>query len=461
VTELAGVVDDGSLELLSGWGRTAPTQAWVVTVDSPEAAVAVLAAPHRRGVVARGLGRSYGDAAQNAGGEVVRLGGDGTLALEDGGVLRVGGGVSFDRIISELLPRGWFVPVTPGTRHVTVGGAVAADVHGKNHHRDGTLTAHVLEIELATPCGLQRLRPGDPLFSATAGGMGLTGIVTEVRLQLLAVPTAAMVVDTDRTPDLDATLALMAGGDDDAYRYSVAWIDCLSPGAALGRAVVHRGDHAPVAAIPTKAAADPLRFRPRPPLPTPPWAPSGLLNLATIRAFNEVWYRRSPRRERGALQPLGGFFHPLDGVKGWNRLYGRKGFLQYQLVLPMGAEEVLRRVVERLAADRCPSFLGVLKRFGPGGGGHLSFPAAGWTLALDLPVGAARLGRVLDELDGWVAEAGGRVYLAKDARLRPELVEAMYPRLSEWREVRAGVDPAGVLRSDLARRLGLLEAVAG
>ena len=443
-------------ELLTGWGRTAPSRSRVVKAASADEVAALLASAPPGGVVARGLGRSYGDAAQNAGGAVVGMAGTGTFALEDGGVLRVAGGVSFDRIIRALLPRGWLVPVTPGTRQVTVGGALAADVHGKNHHRDGSLGAHVLELELATPVGVHRLRPDDPLFSATAGGMGLTGVVVEVRLQLVPVPSTAMLVDTDRTADLDATLDLMASGDD-GYRYSVAWIDCLSPGRALGRSVVTRGDHAPVEALPRRAAADPLRFRPLPSLPAPPWAPSGLLNLATIRAFNELWYRKAPVRERGALHSLAGFFHPLDGVKGWNRLYGRHGFLQYQVVVPFGAEDVLRRVVERLAAERCPSFLGVLKRFGPAGSGHLSFPFPGWTLALDMPAGRAGVAAVLADLDGWVAEAGGRVYLAKDSRLRPDLVGTMYPRLEEWREVRAEADPDGVLTSDLARRLGLLE----
>jgi decaprenylphospho-beta-D-ribofuranose 2-oxidase len=447
-------------QLLTGWGRTGATRAEVVSPDSAAEVADLLGTPCRRGVLARGLGRSYGDAAQNAGGTVVdtsRL--TEPLELDADGNLRAGAGVSLDTVMRTFLPRGWFVPVTPGTRQVTVGGAVAADVHGKNHHVDGSIGRHVTRIRLVTPTGTHELRPGDDLFWATVGGMGLTGVITEVDLRMIAVESSAILVDTDRTPDLDSTMALMTEGDD-RYRYSVAWIDCLSSGRSLGRSVLTRGDHAPAAALPDARRADRLRFAPRTVLAAPPWAPSALLNAMSIRAFNEAWYRRAPRRERGAVHGLAGFFHPLDGVSGWNRLYGHRGFLQYQLVLPFGQEDVLRRTVERLAGGGCPSFFGVLKRFGEADAGHLSFPTPGWTLALDMPVGPSALGPLLDTLDADVAEAGGRVYLAKDSRLRPERVRSMYPRLGEWREVRDRADPDGVMCSDLARRLGLLAAGA-
>jgi len=284
--------------------------------------------------------------------------------------------------------------------------------------------------------------------------------VVEATLRLLRVETSRIRVDTERAADLDDVMARMEEGDG-RYRYSVAWIDCLARGRALGRSVLTRGDHAPLSDLSPRVRPRALFFDPAERVQAPPFAPDGLLNRLTVRAFNELWFRKAPKQERGRLQPLTSFFHPLDFIGGWNRLYGRRGFLQYQLVVPFGAEHALRRVLTQLSEAQCASFLAVLKRFGPATPGPLSFPVPGWTLSLDVPARVLGLGPLLDDLDDIVAEAGGRVYLAKDSRLRPELVPRMYPRLDEWREARRRVDPGGILQSDLARRLGLLEEPDG
>lgn len=373
------------------------------------------------------------------------------------GTVTASAGASLDEIMRSVVPQGWFVPVTPGTRYVTVGGAIAADVHGKNHHHSGSWCSHVESLHLLLPSGeVVEIGPDDDpeLFWATAGGMGLTGVVVDATFRCRPIESSRVLVDTDRAADLDSAMALMDEGDR-GYDYTVAWIDLLARGRNMGRSVLTRGRFASVDELDKVSGDDPLAFDPHVIAPAPPGIPSGLLNRLSIRAFNEFWFRKAPAKRVGELQSIATFFHPLDMIDRWNRLYGPRGFLQWQFVVPFGAEDVLRSIVTRLSTSGCTSFLAVLKRLGPSDPGPLSFPIPGWTLALDIPVGVAGLGPLLDQLDGDVAAAGGRIYLAKDSRLRPELVPAMYPRLDEWREVRRRVDPDGVLRSDLSIRLGL------
>jgi len=418
----------------------------------------LLAKRHPRGALARGLGRCYGDAAQNAGGQVFATDGLSYLGEFDSetGRVTVGAGMALEALLDVVVPRGWFLPVTPGTRRVTVGGAIAADVHGKNHHRDGGFGQHVRSFVLLTPSG-ERLtltaEDSPAAFWATAGGMGLTGVILEATLQLLPVETSRVRVHRKRAGDLDQLMQLMEEGDR-RHRYSVAWIDCLARGSALGRSVLICGDHARRHELPVSARTDPLARSPGAYLRAPPWSPSGLLNRLSIRAFNELYFRRAPRADEGRLESLDSFFYPLDAIPDWNRLYGRRGLLQYQFVVPFGQEDAVRAVLERLSTAQCPSFLAVIKRMGAEAG-PLSFPIPGWTLAVDMPAAGGALGLLLDGLDELVAAAGGRIYLAKDSRLRPELLKPMYPRLDEWRRVRGKLDPNGRMRSDLARRLSL------
>ncbi|MFM9615226.1 decaprenylphosphoryl-beta-D-ribose oxidase [Streptomyces sp. V2] len=442
---------------VTGWGRTAPSTARLIRPGTYEEAVEAVRGVGSRGGIPRGLGRAYGDAAQNAGGAVLDMTGlDRVHAIDASeGIVLCDAGISLHRLMEVLLPLGWFVPVTPGTRYVTVGGAIGADIHGKNHHASGSFARHVPSFELLTADGtIRTVRQGTPLFDATAGGMGLTGVILTARVRLQPVETSLMAVDTERAADLDDLMARLTEGDRH-HRYSVAWIDLLARGASTGRAVLTRGDHAPLDALPARARREPLAFRTSRLPAAPSFVPGGLLTRTTVGLFNELWYRRAPRARAGELQRIPAFFHPLDGVPHWNRIYGRGGFVQYQFVVGHGREEALRRIVHRISERRCPSFLAVLKRFGESDPGWLSFPRPGWTLALDIPAALPGLAAFLDELDEEVAGAEGRVYLAKDSRLRPDLLTAMYPRADAFRELRAQLDPRGVFVSDLARRLSL------
>ncbi len=409
----------------------------------------------------RGLGRSYGDPAQNGGGTVLRLTGDDTPMILDpeAGTLTVGAGVSLDTILRDIVPRGWFVPVTPGTRFVTVGGCIASDVHGKGHHADRSFGSHVVAMTMLLADGtIQHITPEThaDLWWATIGGMGLTGVIVDATFGLIPIETGHFLVDTERVPNLDVLLERMEDGDHQ-YRYSVAWIDLVATGSSLGRSVLSLGNHASLGELRSyepKAALDPLAFDP-PVLPGVPVGMPNVLNRAAVRAFNEFWYRKTQREHHG-IESITAFFHPLDMVGHWNRLYGRAGFLQYQFVVPFEAVDTLRAIVGKISAEGHASFLAVLKRLGAESGGLLSFPKPGWTLTLDLPAGVDGLGRLLCELDELVIAAGGRHYLAKDAFCPPEVIRAGYPRLDEWKAIRHRVDPDGLWVSDQARRLELI-----
>jgi len=448
----------GRTVTLTGWGRVSPSSAELAE-PATVADAAELLGTGARGVIARGLGRSYNNAAQCAHGLVISTARLNRIIDMDPvtGLAACEAGVSLEQLMVAGLPAGWFVPVSPGTRQVTIGGAIAADVHGKNHHVAGSFARHVRSFEILLPGGQPRTvtEQADPsLFWATAGGMGLTGLIVRATIQLKPVATSRVRVDTVRTADIDETMAVLAEHDR-RYGYTVAWSDSLARGAGLGRSVITSGDFAEPADLSPADAKDPFAFRPGARLGVPPGFPPGLINRYTVGLANGAWYRKAPRSRSGEIQTIGTFFHPLDGIRSWNRVYGPGGFRQYQYVLPSGCEAAVRRSFELVSQARAPSFVTVLKRFGAGDEGLLSFPMAGWTLALDFPARTPGLAGLLGSLDRLVVEAGGRVYLAKDSRVPPDVLAEMYPRLAEFRKLRAELDPAGILASDLSRRLGL------
>jgi decaprenylphospho-beta-D-ribofuranose 2-oxidase len=441
--------------LLTGWGRTAPSLATVVQVDDVDHVQSAIATAGSRGVLARGLGRSYGDAAQSGGATILDLAGMSGISLDTAaGSVTAGGGVSLDALMRTLVPAGYFVPVTPGTRMVSVGGAIAADVHGKNHHVEGTFGSHVSRMTVVDGMGEVRVLTPEQTpdeFWATVGGMGLTGVIVDATFDLIPITSSLISVDTDRTRDLDDLMDRMIAGDE-AYRYSVAWVDSAHPS---GRGVLTRGDHAPADWLPAKRRSDPLAYDAKAMITVPAVFPNGLVNPMTMRLFNEAWFRKAPRSKQGELQTIPAFFHPLDIAHDWNRGYGPAGFLQYQFAVPDAAGRLVAETLHRLRSIGAFSPVTVLKRFGAANPAPLSFPQPGWTLAIDVPAGVDGLAAVLDDLDEQVLAAGGRLYLAKDSRMSPAMMAATYPRLSQWQRVRDSMDPHGVFTSDLARRLSL------
>ncbi len=437
---------------LSGWGRF-PTS--VNNVLRPERFAQLV--PPSDSVIARGQGRSYGDAALNSEGDVIlseRI--NRFISFDEAtGLLRAEAGATLADVLAVFVPRGWFLPVTPGTKYCSLGGCLAADVHGKNHHHNGTLSAHVREIELVLADGSrERCSPDSntSLFWATMGGMGLTGIITEIAFQLIPITSARIAVQHCKARNLETALDLLADIDHDD-QYTVAWIDCLSSGEHLGRSVLITGHHATPDEL-GSVHGDRLLIRQRRQLGLPVDFPAWVLNFHTVRAFNHVYYARQGSRSQ-FVTDYDSFFYPLDAISNWNRMYGKPGFVQYQFVLPTdGAKEGMRVALELLAASKKPSFLAVLKRFGSEGSGYLSFPMNGYTLALDIPL-SRELPQLLDRLDEIVLHCGGRVYLAKDARLKRGVFETMYPRFADWMRVRDRVDPNKRFSSDLSRRLGM------
>ena len=447
-------------QTLTGWGRTAPTVAQVLSTPDPEVIAKAVAQAGERGVIARGLGRSYGDNAQNGGGLVIDMSVVNRIHSmdSDSHLVDLDAGVNLDQLMRAALPLGLWVPVLPGTRQVTIGGAIACDIHGKNHHSAGSFGDHVRSMDLLTADGeIRRLTPAGPeseLFWATVGGNGLTGIILRVVLEMTPTETAYFINDGDNTSSLDETVAFHSDGSEANYTYSSAWFDAISPPPKLGRAAITRGRLALSDELPKKLAKNPLKFDAPQLMTVPDVFPNGLMNKLTLSTIGELYYRRGGHY-RGKVQNLTQFYHPLDLLGEWNRGYGPAGFAQYQFLVPLSAVEEFKHIIRDIQASSHCSALNVFKLFGPGNQAPLSFPMAGWNVAMDFPMKRG-INELLNQLDRRVLEFGGRLYTAKDSRMTAETFHAMYPRIDEWIAVRRKVDPNGVFASDMARRLELL-----
>jgi decaprenylphospho-beta-D-ribofuranose 2-oxidase len=438
--------------LISGWGNYPRRDAPLLAAREPDDLPRRIAASAT--IIARGAGRAYGDAAIGNDATLAMTGLDRMIALDPETLnLTVEAGVTLAQILDAFVPRGLFPPVVPGTRYVTIGGMVAANVHGKNHHKVGGFGSHVERLTLIGAGGVPQVCSpiqNTELFRATVGGMGLTGIIRDVTFRLQRIDSAFVRNETVIAPDLDSVLRAFEESRD--WTYSVAWIDSLARGSALGRSVLLRGEHAQRGELdPHHAAASYHASRPK--LAVPFYPPSFTLNRLSVRAFNALYF--NGHRPGTAVVPLLKYFFPLDAIGHWNRLYGRGGFVQYQCVIPKSrSREALGEILELIAARGSPSFLTVLKLLGPDDAGLLAFPLEGYTLTLDFHATAAAL-QLATELDRRVMTFGGRVYLAKDACQSRALVEAGYPHLNAFRTFRQQSGAAAKFQSLQSQRLAL------
>ena len=432
---------------ITGWGRYPIADAIVATPQSEDVLINYLKRNKSKSLITRGLGRSYGDSSLAS--NILQ-----TQYLnyfqsfdENTGLLKCEAGVSLAQILEVFVPRGWFLPVTTGTRFVTVGGAIASDVHGKNHHISGTFCEHVTQIEMILGNGEKiTASPTDhpDLFYGTCGGMGLTGIILSASIRLKPILSSDIIQTTIKAPNLAATLKAFEDYRDATY--SVAWIDCLAKGKKLGRSLLMLGEH---------ALDGPLVTQGNKAIPIPIDMPAFLLNQHTIRAFNSLYYNKVLAAKSTRTIPYEPFFYPLDALANWNRLYGKFGFVQYQFVLPKAAGEIgLREALSLIANSGKGSFLAVLKIFGKANKNLLSFPMEGYTLALDFKVEPS-LFNLLNELDRLVLKYGGRLYLTKDARMSEATFKTSYPRYLEFETIRRKYHAIGNFASDQSQRLGL------
>lgn len=419
---------------VGGWGNYPIVDANIVDLEHVDIS-------SLENFIPRGMGRSYGDSSLSSN-LVSMLKHNRILSFDNiTGEIKVESGVTLSDIVDVFAPMGWFPAVTPGSKLVTIGGMVASDVHGKNHHLHGSFGKYVLEINLLQPSGnilKCNLKENSDVFLATIGGMGLTGVILDVKFRLIPIETSYIRQETLIANNLDELMDLFESSHN--CTYSVAWVDCLAEGKDLGKSVLFLGEHAKIKDIPENNRQKPLIQKKRKQYSIPFFFPSFFLNYLTIKIFNFIYFSLNSLGKSKSVVSLDTFFYPLDAIIGWNKLYGKKGFIQYQFCLPKKkSKEVLKKILVKISKNKSGSFLAVLKLLGRQQG-CLSFPQEGYTLALDFPFSQRNL-KLLDELDLIVHDNGGRVYLTKDARLSSKNFARGYPRIDDFIKIKKKVDP--------------------
>lgn len=439
---------------VSNWGKYPSTEAEIRNFSSVQDAMQATA--DWENFIPRGLGRCYGDSALSSH-ILSTLKFDRFLDFDaENGILHCQAGLSLEEILKVIVPKGWFLPVTPGTKFVTLGGAIAADVHGKNHHSEGSFSRHLISLNLLAPNGeiyTCSREENAEIFWATCGGMGLTGIILDGKFSLKPIETVYIVEEATKTKNVDELYGLFE--ESKHFTYSVAWIDCLAKGSKLGKGILLNGEHALKSdLVKEKHKAAPLILPKKRKLSVPFNMPSFTINPLTVKAFNTLFYGKA--KSGGTHKHIidyDTYFYPLDGIHHWNRVYGKKGFAQYQFVIPpaQGYDGMLK-ILNEISKYKLPSFLTVLKSMGPGEKGMLAFPMEGYTLALDFPINQKLFG-ILDRLDEIVRDCGGRIYLTKDSRMKPGMFEQGYPQLADFLRVKSSLDANGKLASMQSNRL--------
>lgn len=440
---------------VSNWGNYPVAEAEVRSFGTPGEALQVMRSATE--LIPRGLGRCYGDSSLSSN-ILSTLKYNRFLEFDrENGILHCQSGVSLEEVLAVVVPAGFFLPVTPGTKYVTIGGAVAADVHGKNHHVDGSFSAHVIDLLLMAPGGMtyrcSREENAD-IFWATCGGMGLTGVVLEVRFRLKRIETAYIKEEVTKAKNVDALYKLFEQSAD--VTFSVAWIDCLARGSSLGRAILFNGEHALRSDLKKPAQINaPLELPRKRKITIPFNFPSFTINPLTVKVMNTLVYGKAKKGPFTHIVDYDTYFYPLDGVLHWNRVYGKRGFAQYQFAIPPSTSyDGMVKILKAISDARQPSFVSVLKFFGKGENGPLAFPMEGYMLALDFPI-TKGLFPFLDRLDEIVMECGGRIYLTKDSRMKPEVLQKGYPRLQEFLETKARIDGGKQMQSLQSKRIGI------
>ncbi len=443
---------------ISGWGKTNLASVEIINPKTIKEIENIIINSPPKSIIARGMGRSYGDAAQIQGGTILKLNNFKEIfANYNSNEITAQAGVSFEEILEVIIPKGYFLPVTPGTKKITLGGAIAADIHGKNHHQDGSFGNHVKRIRLTNGMGktitLSPNNENKEFFWATIGGMGLTGIIIDATFSIIPIETSYIEEETTRCKNIEVLIKEMSEIDT-KYKYSVAWIDSMHNDF---RGILSCGNHAKISKYNNSKNIKDLSFKHKAKANIPDILPNNIMNKFVIKIFNQLWYLKSPKtRKKKKLKSINNFFYPLDAINNWNNIYGKKGFLQYQIVVPLEHSAMIKKILVKLKGINALSFLPVLKKLGKPNKSYLSFPISGWTLSIDLPANNKEVESLLNEIDKEVAHIGGRIYLAKDSRQSEYIFKKTYKLLNIWQEKKRILDPKKIFKSDIAIRLKII-----